>query len=198
MWNGGMSFHGGSVGVTVAIIALRPGQPDSTCCAWPTSSLPRADRPVLRPHRQFHQRRAVGPGDSRALGHGLLQPHHRAAYDGDLPGGLAPRHPSQLYEAALEGLVLFLDPALGDAPAATGCSGRARSPDCSCCLRPFPHRAGERAQARRAACPMFPLGLTMGMMLSAPMVAGRRRADLAGAASGRLAHGRPPPRHEPD
>ena len=56
--------------------------------AQPTSSpAPGADRPVLRAHRQFHQRRAVGPADRRALGHDLPRPR----------AGGVPRHPSQLY-----------------------------------------------------------------------------------------------------
>ena len=33
----------------------------------------RPDRPVSRPHRQFHQRRIVGPADRRAVGHGVSQ-----------------------------------------------------------------------------------------------------------------------------
>ena len=32
-----------------------------------------ADRAVPRPHRQFHQRRAMGPADRRALGHGVSE-----------------------------------------------------------------------------------------------------------------------------
>ena len=57
----------------------------------------RADRAVLRPHRQFREWRAVGPRHRRALGHRLPR-----------MAGQLPRHPSQLYEAGLEGLVLFL------------------------------------------------------------------------------------------
>ena len=33
----------------------------------------RADRTVSRAHRQFHQRRVVGPSDRRALGHGVSE-----------------------------------------------------------------------------------------------------------------------------
>ena len=59
--------------------------------------LRRADRPVLRPHRQFHQWRAVGP----------RRPTCRGRWS-SRRGGPVPRHPSQLYEAGLEGIVLFL------------------------------------------------------------------------------------------
>ena len=56
----------------------------------------RADRAIFRADRQFHQRRAVRAGNGRALGNGIPG------------GGPLPRHPSQLYEAACEGLLLFL------------------------------------------------------------------------------------------
>jgi phosphatidylglycerol:prolipoprotein diacylglycerol transferase len=92
-----------------------------------------------------------------------------AEYGGDCPAGLLPRHPSQLYEAGLEGIVLFL------------------------ILRWATHKAGwlqrqgavtglfllcyglirislENVREPDADMPHFPLGLTMGMMLSAPMV----------------------------
>ena len=51
-------------------------------------------RHLRRAHRQLHQRRAVGQTHRRALG---LRGQRRV-----------PRHASQLYEAALEGLVLFV------------------------------------------------------------------------------------------
>ena len=51
--------------------------------------------PVLRAYRQLHQRGVVGASYRPARG--------------DLPQlDELPRHPSQLYEAALEGVVLFL------------------------------------------------------------------------------------------
>ena len=55
-----------------------------------------AHGPVLRSARQFHQCRAVGPAEHGALGDGVPG-----------RGGMLPRHPSQLYEALTEGLVLF-------------------------------------------------------------------------------------------
>ena len=71
---------------------------------------------------------------------------------GECPAGDMPRHPSQLYEAALEGLVLFLllrwathrlkwlqRPRRGHRPV----PGR---------LRPVPHPPGERARAGQLGC----------------------------------------------
>lgn len=51
---------------------------------------------LLWAHREFHQRRALGRGYGWSLGDGVSY------------GGPLPRHPSQLYEAGLEGLVLFV------------------------------------------------------------------------------------------
>ena len=42
------------------------------------------------------------------MGHGVLLAAHRDQRRRSCVAGWAPRHPSQLYEAALEGLVLFL------------------------------------------------------------------------------------------
>ena len=55
-----------------------------------------AHRPGRRAHRQLHQLGAVGQGQRCALGHGL--PQRRPL----------PRHPSQLYQFALEGVALFV------------------------------------------------------------------------------------------
>ncbi|MDB5599456.1 MAG: prolipoprotein diacylglyceryl transferase [Xanthobacteraceae bacterium] len=96
LWNGGMSFHGGFLGCVAAVIlfAKKRGIPilalgDITC--------------------------AVGP---IGLFLGRLANFINSELWGrptDVPwafvfptGGALPRHPSQLYEAALEGIVLFV------------------------------------------------------------------------------------------
>ena len=93
IWEGGMSFHGGLLGVVAALtlfaLAARP-QPGGRLRLHRAAAGARA---VLRPHRQLHQQRAVGQG------------HHRAR--GGFASTAQVRHPSQLYEAALEGLLLF-------------------------------------------------------------------------------------------
>ena len=84
VWRGGMSFHGGLIGVLVAtfLFARRRGfaffeLTDALAVA--------ADRIVPRADRQLHQRRAVGG--------------HRPAWGVVFTAGPEPRHPSQLYEA---------------------------------------------------------------------------------------------------
>ena len=88
--------------------AASPAACSRWCCSPGSAALPilslgdltcagGADRIVPRTARQFHQWRIVGPADGCALGHRVSR-----------RGGPLPRHPSQLYEAALEGLVLFV------------------------------------------------------------------------------------------
>ncbi len=159
VWNGGMSFHGGALGVLIAVfIFTRVNKID-----------------VLR----------MGDAITAAAPIGLFFGRIANFINGELWGrptdvpwafvfphaGIMPRHPSQLYEAALEGLVLFL------------------------ILRWATH--GAKLLQRRGVVagifllgyatfrtfvenfrepdnylPNFPLGLTMGMMLSAPMFIG--------------------------
>jgi phosphatidylglycerol:prolipoprotein diacylglycerol transferase len=61
VWQGGMSFHGGFLGVVAGIVgfSLRNGLPILGVGA---------DRALLRPGRQLHQRRALGPSVARTLG----------------------------------------------------------------------------------------------------------------------------------
>ncbi|WP_395671861.1 prolipoprotein diacylglyceryl transferase [Inquilinus sp.] len=96
IWKGGMSFHGGMLGVTAAIILF----------AWR-----RGFSPLL-----------LGDVVAAAAPIGLFFGRIANFINGelwgrptDLPwafvfpsGGPLPRHPSQLYEAGLEGLLLFL------------------------------------------------------------------------------------------
>ena len=67
IWEGGMSFHGGFVGVAIAlaIFARKRGKPSSTC----SISRCRCPHRLRRgSHRQLHQRRALGQADGRAVG----------------------------------------------------------------------------------------------------------------------------------
>ena len=68
VWTGGMSFHGGFLGVVLAMVvfAWRRGIPLWTLVR--PCRRRRAHRPVLRTPCQLHQWRTVGPGDRCALG----------------------------------------------------------------------------------------------------------------------------------
>lgn len=97
MWHGGMSFHGGALGVILAVIFFTRAKKlsllavgDVICCAEPIG--------------QFFGRIANFINGELF---GRVAP--------DVPwamvfprGGPEPRHPSQLYQAGLEGLSLFL------------------------------------------------------------------------------------------
>ena len=95
-------------------------------------------------------------------------------------GGPLPRHPSQLYEAGLEGILLFVDPG-GDDP-----DGRAEAagPDprqFHCDLRICPHHR----EFFREPDPQLGFlwgGLTMGMLLSVPMIIAGAILDRGGMA----------------
>ena len=96
LWNGGMSFHGGVIGCVVAIVlfALRRGVPmlslgDVTAAVAPIGLF-------LGRLANFINGELWGrPTD---VPWAMVFPH----------GGPLPRHPSQLYEASLEGVVLFI------------------------------------------------------------------------------------------
>ncbi len=71
VWKGGMAFHGALVGCIIAIWAVRSPQWRQSVEHGRPGHCGGADRPVLRPHRQLHQRRAVRPPDDAAVGHGV-------------------------------------------------------------------------------------------------------------------------------
>ncbi len=166
-----MSFHGGAIGVGLALIAFaRVNKIDLILLADLVAP--------CQPIGQFFGRIANfingelwGRHDDVPWGMVFCSPHIRLANDGQCPAGLEPRHPSQLYEAALEGVLIFLVLRLAThrlhwlqrRGAITGAVPAA--------LRDDPHPARDRAQPD-LTMPVFPFGLTMGMMLSAPMVLG--------------------------
>ncbi|TAE82060.1 MAG: prolipoprotein diacylglyceryl transferase [Alphaproteobacteria bacterium] len=96
MWNGGMSFHGGTLGVIIAFFVFSRvkkipylGLMDRICCAVPIGLF--FGRLANFINGELYGRMT----DSEF---GMVFPH----------GGPFLRHPSQLYEAALEGAVLFV------------------------------------------------------------------------------------------
>lgn len=96
VWDGGMSFHGGLIGVTIVMFALAR--------KWRVSVLSLAD--------------FVAPLIPIGLGAGRIGNFINGELWGrptDMPWGMIfpqvdslPRHPSQLYQAFFEGLVLFV------------------------------------------------------------------------------------------
>lgn len=96
LWHGGMSFHGGALGMILAMIVYAWRKKiyvlrltDWVCCAVPVGLF--FGRIANFINGELFGRVTNAPW-------GFVFPR----------GGELPRHPSQLYEAALEGLVLFL------------------------------------------------------------------------------------------
>ncbi len=159
LWKGGMSFHGGILGVAAAglwyarrfkVNALSLG--DMFACAAPIGLF--FGRLANFVNGELYGR----PWDGKWA----------MVFPGD-PYGL-PRHPSQLYEAALEGAALFAVIAL-----LTRKFGLLRRPGAAMGVFLAGYALAriivENFREPDAFLPNFPLGLTMGMMLSAPMLA---------------------------
>jgi len=158
LWHGGMSFHGGVIGVAIALIAFaRVNRIDLLLLADLVAP--------CQPIGQFFGRMANfinGElwGRPTSLPWGMVfpsDPYH------------VPRHPSQLYEAALEGILIFVVLRfathwlhwLQRRGAITGLF---------LILYGSIRILLEQVRNPDLTMPNFPLGLTMGMMLSAPMV----------------------------
>jgi phosphatidylglycerol:prolipoprotein diacylglycerol transferase len=108
IWEGGMAFHGGLIGVILAVVIF----------AWrrdiPVLSLldvEAAATPIglfLGRIANFVNAELWGRPTDAPWGVVFCNPVIQATYGGACPAGMEPRHPSQLYEAVLEGVVLFL------------------------------------------------------------------------------------------
>jgi phosphatidylglycerol:prolipoprotein diacylglycerol transferase len=169
VWHGGMSFHGGFLGVAIAIIAfaktnrlnmLRLGDVVAPCA----------------PIGLFFGRVANfinGElwGRPTHLPWGIVFCNARIATmnAGGCPAGLFPRHPSQLYEAGLEGLALFLL-LLWGTHKAKWLNREGALVGLFLAGYGLARVALENVRQPDVQMPNFPLGLTMGMMLSIPMI----------------------------
>jgi phosphatidylglycerol:prolipoprotein diacylglycerol transferase len=96
IWRGGMSFHGGMLGVILAMILFCRrrhipflGFSDLIACATPIGLF--LGRIANFINAELYGRSTIVPW-------GVIFPN----------GGPVPRHPSQLYQAFLEGMVLFI------------------------------------------------------------------------------------------
>ncbi len=179
LWKGGMSFHGGFLGCVIAVLAFGKsrGIPvlslgDVTCAVGPIGLL-------LGRIANFINSELWGRPADASVPWAMVFPN----------GGPLPRHPSQLYEAGLEGVVLFIvlavmiragalkRPGLIIGIFATG-YGLARI-------------AGEFFREPDPQLGFLWGGLTMGMILSVPMIVaglgfivvacrrGERKRDMA-------------------
>jgi len=97
VWQGGMSFHGGALGVIFAIFLFSRQRKrnvfqvgDAICCAVPIGLF-------FGRIANFINGELFGRITSDDVPWAMVFPH----------GGPLPRHPSQIYEAGLEGLVLL-------------------------------------------------------------------------------------------
>ena len=108
VWHGGMSFHGGTLGVIVAMWLFARSRKFSPLTML---DLVTAAAPVgLFFGRIANFINAELWGRVTDVSWGVIFCNQRIALEhgGFCPAGDLPRHPSQLYEAALEGIVLFL------------------------------------------------------------------------------------------
>ncbi len=105
IWQGGMSFHGGILGVAVALLAF--SRHTGTSPGGIADILALCTPPGLLLGRLANFVNAELWGRPTELPWGVIFPGQAAQ---DCPGvvGLCARHPSQLYEAILEGLLLGL------------------------------------------------------------------------------------------
>ena len=68
VWDGGMSFHGGLVGIMVAIALFTRAKGGNILSSLDLLGRHRNHRALPRPRRQLHQRRALRRRDPAALG----------------------------------------------------------------------------------------------------------------------------------
>ncbi len=168
LWTGGMSFHGGMLGCTAAVLiyawrtkanALSIG--DMALAAAPIGLF--FGRLANFVNGELWGRTTDVPWAIRFCNARIEQMY------GFCPAGNEPRHPSQLYEAGLEGVLLFV--VLGLAVWKWRLLAK---PGYVTGLFLVGYGASrallETVRQPDAGMENFPLGLTMGMMLSIPMI----------------------------
>jgi phosphatidylglycerol:prolipoprotein diacylglycerol transferase len=171
IWHGGMSFHGGLLGVALAMVlfarANRIGLFKLADMVAPVVPIGLFFGRIAN----FINGELWGRGTDVPWGVIFCNDTIRAANSNGCPAGISPRHPSQIYEALLEGVVLFIVLRI-----ATHRLGWLRRNGAITGLFLLGYAlariALENVRNPDVNMPEFPLGLTMGMMLSIPMLLG--------------------------
>lgn len=107
LWEGGMSFHGGLIGVALAIVLFARR---NKIALLSIGDLVAPAAPIglfFGRIANFINGELWGRPTDAPWGIRFCNATIEATY-GHCPAGMVPRHPSQLYEAGLEGVVLFL------------------------------------------------------------------------------------------
>ena len=163
VWHGGMSYHGGTLGVLVAaLLFVRSQQKTQPIDLFRLGDLVCAVVPIgLFFGRVANFINGELWGRPTSLPWGIIFPN---------ADGILPRHPSQLYEAALEGIVLFL--VLRWATHGAKLLNR-RGVVAGIYFAGYGliRALLENVREPDVGMPAFPFGLTMGMILSLPMLA---------------------------
>jgi phosphatidylglycerol---prolipoprotein diacylglyceryl transferase len=170
IWKGGMSFHGAMIGVAIAIVAFSSrsglrllGVADIVAACEPIGQ-------CFGRIANFINGELWGRPTPLPWGMIFCNRHIAMENGGACPPEvMVPRHPSQLYEAALEGVALFLVLRL-----ATHRLLWLQRPGATTGLWMVGYAviriALENVRNPDIGMPNFPLGLTMGMILSIPMI----------------------------
>ena len=108
VWKGGMSFHGAALGVILAgwVFARRNGVNYLSAMDLCTAAVPIGL--FFGRLANFANGELWGRVTDVSWAMVFCNERIRAFHGGTCPAGDVPRHPSQLYEAALEGAILFL------------------------------------------------------------------------------------------
>lgn len=107
-WEGGMSFHGAVIGVVLAIWLFCRSRKLSFFSVGDLVCLVQPIGQFLGRLANFNNGELWGKPTDMPWGTVFCSQYIRDQHQGACPAGLIPRHPSQLYEAALEGILLFV------------------------------------------------------------------------------------------
>ncbi len=173
LWTGGMSFHGGLLGCTLAVLlfARRVGANPLSIGDMALAAAPFGlffGRIANFINGELWGRTTDVPWAIRFCNDRIRETYSQVLY-GACPAGDMPRHPSQLYEAGLEGVLLFIVLAL-----AVWKWKLLTKPGYVTGLFMVGYGLSrallENVRQPDLGMENFPLGLTMGMMLSIPMI----------------------------
>ncbi|CAN5153400.1 prolipoprotein diacylglyceryl transferase [soil metagenome] len=170
LWTGGMSFHGGLLGCTAAVLWFTWKNKLSTLSV---GDMALATAPIgifFGRIANFINGELWGRPTDAPWGMIFCNRHIASQYGGACPVELlVPRHPSQLYEAGLEGILLFTLLAV----AVWGVKLLAKPGYVTGLFLVgygLSRVALENVRQPDAGLDHFPLGLTMGILLSTPMI----------------------------